>query len=419
MINYVVIGALAFLVVILFVFLVIEAICLLRVKRHRLVDKVLFLIILLLLTVTLFCILHYVTLPYGVYVFFAHVYEILISNIGITAVIAAAGFGLNAIKSDFGERSKLLIFFFSSVAISVVLILSACYFTGDVSFISFGEDCIYRGQTLDSKAEGKGTVYDRKTDDIVYSGTLKNNQYDGQGTLYQKRTYNDGTQKYELAYIGEFKNNQYNGHGIEFKFADDHNFICYVGDFKDGLYSGEGTWYLYCVDYEGDEIDLSEVSERIQIDTSHLMLRYQGQFANNKYNGTGTTYDLLNGRKYKEYNGPFIDNQYSGANGTLYFPEGPERYVGDFKDGQYHGYGTEYVIERGNDEVVLSHVNSRRWYEGYFAYGRYEGEGTLFNSDGIPIQIGIFSNGELVSGLKNVDGNLEPYAAEGYKEPDE
>ena len=54
--------------------------------------------------------------------------------------------------------------------------------------------------------------------------------------------------------------------------------------------------------------------------------------------------------------------------GTKTFPNGSE-YVGDFKDGKYHGQGI-FVFANGSK------------YEGEFKYGKYDGQGTYSFANG-------------------------------------
>ena len=71
--------------------------------------------------------------------------------------------------------------------------------------------------------------------------------------------------------------------------------------------------------------------------------KYVGEFKDNNYHGQGT-YTFANGEKYV---GEFKDNNYHGQ-GTHTFASG-SKYVGEFKDDKRHGQGT-YTWADGKKE---------------------------------------------------------------------
>ena len=91
--------------------------------------------------------------------------------------------------------------------------------------------------------------------------------------------------------------------------------------------------------------------------------KYVGDFKDGNYNGQGT-YTFANGNKYV---GGFKDGKYNGQ-GTYYFADG-EKYVGDFKDGEYNGQGT------------LTFANGNK-YVGEFKDSKYNGQGTFTFANG-------------------------------------
>lgn len=68
--------------------------------------------------------------------------------------------------------------------------------------------------------------------------------------------------------------------------------------------------------------------------------------------------------------------------GTEYYPSGRVRYVGEFKDGIYHGTGKVYWETNG---ILM--------YEGELKDGDFNGYGTSYFSDGRLCHKGMFKDG--------------------------
>ena len=86
--------------------------------------------------------------------------------------------------------------------------------------------------------------------------------------------------------------------------------------------------------------------------------KYIGEFKNGKYHGQGT-FTFPNGQKYV---GEFKYDKSNGQ-GTFTFPNG-QKYIGGFKNGKYHGQGN------------LTFPDGEK-YIGEFKDGKYHGQGTL------------------------------------------
>ena len=135
----------------------------------------------------------------------------------------------------------------------------------------------------------------------------------------------------------------------------------YKGNFKNGVYHGQGT-YTWS---NGEE--------------------YIGNWVDGKRSGHGV-YTWQEKRKgyYLKYDGDFIDNEMTGK-GTMYIVGG-EKYVGDIKNGIFHGYGV-YTWPEKRDARGYK-------YEGEFRNGEMTGKGKMFFVGG-SVQSGNFVNGSL------------------------
>ncbi|MEN9782030.1 MAG: hypothetical protein RL208_180, partial [Pseudomonadota bacterium] len=87
--------------------------------------------------------------------------------------------------------------------------------------------------------------------------------------------------------------------------------------------------------------------------------KYEGGFKNGKYHGKGTEF-FLNGQK--EYEGGFKNGMYHGK-GVWFYSDGEKGYEGEFENGKYHGKG------------VWFYSDGEKGYEGEFENGKYHGKG--------------------------------------------
>lgn len=129
----------------------------------------------------------------------------------------------------------------------------------------------------------------------------------------------------------------------------------YQGDFKQGVFDGSGKMY--------DETGV---------------LRYEGEFKNNKKWGKGRTYHP-NG--FLEYDASFKNNMVQGYGKLCYADKaGLVEYDGYFRASEFHGVGKHY------------HHNGKVKYEGEFKDGCRNGKGKLYDNKGGLILKGVFNS---------------------------
>ena len=103
--------------------------------------------------------------------------------------------------------------------------------------------------------------------------------------------------------------------------------------------------------------------------------KYVGEFKDGDFNGQGS-FIFTSGNKYV---GEFKDDQFNGR-GSFFFASG-SKYFGEFKDDQFNGQGT-YTWSNGDE------------YVGEFKDDQFNGQGTLKYADGTIDKEGIWKNGE-------------------------
>ena len=305
---------------------------------------------------------------------------------------------------------------------------------------------IYKGDFLDFKYHGEGTLYFEKSNDKYFCGNFDNGNYI-KGQLYDlegKITYEGNfinnipvegkniklyTLYKSLKYEGDISNCKYNGNGRLYKYEK----LFYEGQFKDGAFNGLGKIYkIFNMNY----------------------LYYQGNFVNNEIIGNGIKY-YKNGKKYIEGDFEFKNKnkdfdfyfEKTYAKGILYDYDGnilceteiinfiPKEgkniklyandeyllYEGDIYDYKYQGkaklyeedtkYGS-YVQDRYrlkyegefNQNVFEGHGKLYRkfydylYYEGYFVKGEIFGKGIRFYKSGKKKIEGVFEENNISKG---------------------
>ena len=203
----------------------------------------------------------------------------------------------------------------------------------------------YVGEYKNGKMHGQGTYSFANGD--KYLGEYKNGKMHGQGTY----SFASGSK-----YLGKYKNGKMHGQGT-YTLANGEK---YVGEYKDDMMHGQGTYTWPSGDvYVGEFKDgLSQGKGTFTWANGN---RYVGEFKDKKPNGQGT---LTSGGKVlkglfingvmegeyieddisKEITQEMIDDGYTGL-GTATWPDGfhyggGDKYVGEFKDGNFHGQGT-------------------------------------------------------------------------------
>ncbi len=110
--------------------------------------------------------------------------------------------------------------------------------------------------------------------------------------------------------------------------------------------------------------------------------KYVGEYKDGNFNGQGTYFFLADNQfKGDKYVGEFKDNKHNGQ-GTYTFASG-HKYVGEYKDGKYNGQGT-FTFASGHK------------YVGEVKDGKKNGQGITFLANGKVDQSGIWKDGVLV-----------------------
>ena len=126
-------------------------------------------------------------------------------------------------------------------------------------------------------------------------------------------------------------------------------------------------------------------------------MKYVGEWKDGDRHGQGTEYYVLMpaigdgvselaAHVGKNYVGEWKDNKYHGQ-GTLTFHD--RKYVGEFKDGRYNGQGTlTYTKWKQPDYIVTKYV-------GEFRDSNFNGQGTMTYADG-SVKAGIWEDGYII-----------------------
>ncbi|MDE6906341.1 MAG: hypothetical protein K2P76_15710 [Lachnospiraceae bacterium] len=163
----------------------------------------------------------------------------------------------------------------------------------------------------------------------------------------------------EIEYIGEFKDGFKEGYGIDFGVEGIYEIpiIAYEGEFEHGKRHGSGTAYLGLAGGTYDEefnnmlaeMYLAEYSDTINSGllfptVAKSNLSFEGMYKEGGRDGEGKEYYTGENENHEpclKYEGEFENSHYSGT-GTLYFEDGKVWYKGEFKNGKYDGKGILY-----------------------------------------------------------------------------
>ena len=163
---------------------------------------------------------------------------------------------------------------------------------------------LYKGDFLNEKRHGKGTLDLRTTEGDYYEGDFANDRYHGYGKWDRLKTWpwpEEETSSCPLKYEGYFKEGWPFGEG-KLTTRDGKE---YTGVFGNTQYQGGICYEGNCINGEGGVIYWHG-------------LHYRGQFKDGKPHGHGTQYDAMN----------------------------RWRYTGGFKNGEYDGHGIEISYDR-------------------------------------------------------------------------
>jgi len=161
-------------------------------------------------------------------------------------------------------------------------------------------------------------------------------------------------------YSGNFKNALFHGKG-KFKSTGEYE---YSGEFKKGNFDGKGVIKYWNTEETFDGIfkNNEKISGKWVLPDGN---KYEGQIKNNMPDGFGSVKYKLSGQKYI---GNFKDGLFHGK-GTQ-FSKNDSIYEGGFKNGERHGYG------------CVSAKKDKSYYHGQWVNGLRSGNGIFDFGDG-------------------------------------
>lgn len=262
---------------------------------------------------------------------------------------------------------------------------------------------LYEGQFTSGAITGYGLmVY---ADQSVYEGFFKNGKRHGYG----------GYKIESRQYIGEFQSDKFRGFGVYVFYNAGVPVQYFAGNWRNNQLNGLG-WFqafddgrFYAGQFKNDEFTGNGYLDRIEPDqNTQYRFRYVGDMQNGRYHGEGILFSS-DGRVYSGIweKGELIrgamvvldmtgipEDYYRGAfeklepmgQGKWRFHDG-RLYVGEFRDGKFHGQGTFHYPSNG--------YNAQKRYDGKFESGEFHGQGVLTYQDGRK-QTGLFEHGKYV-----------------------
>uniref|UniRef100_A0A6C0LIN6 Uncharacterized protein n=1 Tax=viral metagenome TaxID=1070528 RepID=A0A6C0LIN6_9ZZZZ len=202
-----------------------------------------------------------------------------------------------------------------------------------------GDD--YRGGWSDGKRQGEGKI--QYSDGRIYNGLWIQDEKRGQGTM----AYPDGSK-----YIGQWMDDKRNGPGaIQYKNKDEYHGEWVDDKRKDGpgamIYSNDDQ---YQIEYQGNFVDDKRNGTGVIVYKNGD--QYEGEWGDDKRQGEGTMY-YKDGRRYK---GDWFEDKIQGE-GAMMYPDGSV-YIGSWVDGKRQGQGVLKDANR-NDVYRGNWVNDQ------------------------------------------------------------
>ncbi len=243
------------------------------------------------------------------------------------------------------------------------------YFTHDSS-IKY-----YEGNWKDGMKEGKGTLY-HASGTLKYEGLFQADMEAGQGIQYDEKT---GAKIYE----GEWLNGLRHGKGKQYWANGDF----YEGEFVNGLKNGQGTYvYANKAIAKGvwknnvliGENSIAKTSEnRLSAPVEHIQSRCL--VPGDCKNGYGV-FVFDDGRRYE---GNFKNAKFEGK-GSFFNAEGKLTYEGQWANNKRQGHGVSYNPYTGKKE-----------YEGNWQEDVCHGKGKLYSNKSDKVYDTVWNNGEM------------------------
>ena len=261
---------------------------------------------------------------------------------------------INSIKSVFFIR-KLFSNLTEKVKLEIIKYNKTFQNIIDISIINYR---IFSRKYIIYNSDGKGNEYSGYEDEdnsLIFEGEYKNGKRNGKGKEYSWNKV--------IIYEGEYKNGKRNGKGKEY---DDEGNIKFQGEYKNGERNGYGKEY-----YEGN-------------------LEFEGEYLNGERNGKGKEYDengkLKNEDDYLNGNKWIKVLEYSKSNNCIYgkeydYSSNLLKFQGDYLNEKRNGKGQEY-----DDYENLK-------YEGEYINGERNGKGKEYDINGNLIFEGEYKNG--------------------------
>lgn len=261
------------------------------------------------------------------------------------------------------------------------------YYQLDLKYIEYYGT--YEGNITKSIPNGLGTFksmknvsyteYDDEGEKITkqvpaytYTGEWKDGVKYGAGKL---ETYTLNELVESLEFEGNFKDDKFDGDKGILKDYYSYGSVQYSGSFKSGQFNGYG---------------------RLESSGEGEGYNYEGQFIKGEFHGEGV-YHVENGMGSYTKKGTF-QNGFIIQGVSEYFQDDEKpvcRYTGSFSNGIEHGNGKIEYFGKFDEDLEDWSKNKVKSYEGDWAKGEPNGQGTMVYKDGTKIT-GNFRNGEYV-----------------------